>query len=82
MGPENGLEYCNRLHKRTKRTPVILMSGQVSPAAMKAGLAAGAEAYLIKPFEIEQIYQRILEVLADFSASHSRASARLTPVHS
>jgi DNA-binding NtrC family response regulator len=67
MSPESGLEYCNRLRNRLVRTPMILISGQVSPVAMQKSVRAGAAAYLIKPFGIDQIYQRILEVLASRS---------------
>jgi DNA-binding response OmpR family regulator len=64
MSPENGLDYCNRLRRRSIQTPVILISAQASPVAMNDAMSAGASAYLIKPFGIEQIYQRVLEVLA------------------
>jgi DNA-binding response OmpR family regulator len=74
MNPETGIEYCNRLRNRLVRTPVILISAQVSPVAMQSAAKSGA-AYMIKPFGIEQIYQRILEVLA--ARSRTPVNAKL-----
>jgi CheY-like chemotaxis protein len=64
MTPEDGLTFCNRLRERHDDTPVILMSAQVSPLGMQKELKGSAASYLMKPFGIEQIYQRILEALA------------------
>jgi len=66
MTPENGLDYYNRLRRRCVRTPVILMSAQMSSVGMQQGVQSDAASYLIKPFGMDQIYQRILEALAWF----------------
>jgi DNA-binding response OmpR family regulator len=74
MSPETGLDYCNRLRYRHIRTPIILMSGYASPVAMQSGVKSSADAYLLKPFAIDQIYQRILEVLAAHTRTPVNAS--------
>lgn len=51
-GGIDGLEACRRLAKdpRTARIPRVLLSSRSSAADIKAGLDAGATAYLVKPF--------------------------------
>jgi CheY-like chemotaxis protein len=63
MTPETGIEYSRRLVDSGVDKPLILISGLASPVAM-----TGVAAYLIKPFGIDQIYQKIMEVLAQTPA--------------
>jgi len=43
--------------------PVILMTARAQGQDIKAGIAAGAAAYLVKPFPLEQLTATIAEVL-------------------
>ncbi|HLN64634.1 MAG TPA: response regulator [Symbiobacteriaceae bacterium] len=43
--------------------PVILMTARAQGHDMQAGLAAGAAAYLVKPFPLEQLIATLGEVL-------------------
>jgi CheY-like chemotaxis protein len=49
----DGLEVCRRLraNSQTATTPVVLLSAKAQEADVAAGLAAGADRYLTKPFE-------------------------------
>ncbi len=63
MMPEmNGLEVCRELrsHFQTRHIPVILMSARSTTQQMAEGFQAGADAYLIKPFDF-----RLLELQID-----------------
>lgn len=44
--------------------PVILMTARAQGHDIQAGMAAGASAYLVKPFPLEQLISTIGEVLA------------------
>jgi DNA-binding response OmpR family regulator len=48
----DGLEVCRRLRAReaTRTVPVILLTARDRPDDREAGLAAGADAYVTKPF--------------------------------
>lgn len=46
----DGLELCRRLREYAPRTPILIYSGNAYEADKKNGLAAGANAYLIKPY--------------------------------
>ena len=51
-GPINGLDMCRALKQddATRHIPVVFLSARGSSADRQAGLAAGAAAYLVKPF--------------------------------
>lgn len=50
----SGLDLCKRI-RRIARTPVIMLTVQAEQEAVRQGLLAGADTYLSKPFEIEQL---------------------------
>ena len=59
MLPEmNGLEVVRRL-RQVKQTPVIIMTARDSVMDRVAGLDQGADDYVVKPFEIEEILARL-----------------------
>lgn len=47
-----------------KQLPVILMTAKAQGTDIQAGLAAGAAAYLVKPFPLDQLITTIQGVLA------------------
>ena len=51
-GEFDGLEACRRMRAdpRFARTRIILLSARGQSADIEAGLAAGADAYMLKPF--------------------------------
>jgi two-component system OmpR family response regulator len=60
----SGLEVLGRLRAReapsgARRTPVLILTAQDDLGARVAGLDAGADDYLGKPFEIEELHARI-----------------------
>ena len=69
MDPEDGLSYCRRLREEGHRAPVILLSALADPPTVAAGIASGAAAYMIKPFDTEELYQRILEKVSPAASS-------------
>jgi len=54
----NGVEVCRRMRARS-RTPVILVTARDAVTDRVAGLDAGADDYLCKPFAIEELLARI-----------------------
>lgn len=58
----NGMELCRRL--RTKKdTPIIMLTAKGDITAKVNGLDIGADDYLTKPFEIEEVLARIRVIL-------------------
>ncbi|MBB5153849.1 response regulator transcription factor [Saccharopolyspora phatthalungensis] len=54
-----GLDLLTRLRMRGVATPVLVLSALGNPADRVAGLDAGAEDYLPKPFDIEELLARL-----------------------
>jgi len=58
----SGLELCKRFRRHT-RAPVIFLTVMSDQANVIAGLEAGGDDYLAKPFSIEELILRINAVL-------------------
>jgi two-component system response regulator QseB len=55
----DGLDLLGRLRRRGVTTPILILSAQGSPPDRVEGLDAGAEDYLAKPFDIEELLARL-----------------------
>ncbi|MFS8895114.1 response regulator transcription factor [Synechococcus sp. R3-13] len=55
----SGLEICRRLRSTGNRVPVVLMTARDEVADRAAGLDAGADDYVVKPFSIQELLARI-----------------------
>lgn len=54
-----GVELCRRLRSTGIKVPVILLTARDEVSDRVAGLDAGADDYVIKPFSIEELLARI-----------------------
>lgn len=59
----SGLEVLRRLRKTDQQTPVILLTARDSIPDKVTGLDIGANDYITKPFEIEELLARIRAAL-------------------
>ncbi|HID4611915.1 TPA: transcriptional regulator TctD [Pluralibacter gergoviae] len=59
----DGLEVVQRLRKRKQTLPVLLLTARSAGAERVAGLNAGADDYLPKPFELEELDARLRALL-------------------
>jgi CheY-like chemotaxis protein len=61
----DGLQVLRRLreHPRLADLPVIMMTGKVAPEDVLAGLAAGADGYVTKPFRMSALADAVNAVL-------------------
>ena len=55
----DGIEVITRLRQRAKNTPVLILTANDAVSARVKGLDAGADDYLIKPFDAEELEARI-----------------------
>lgn len=55
----SGVEICREIRTYNKQTPIIFYSASAFPKDRKAGLAAGANDYLVKPNDLERIAEII-----------------------
>lgn len=63
----NGLDILQRIrgHPRLAKLPVILMTGKSSADDVLAGLAAGADGYVSKPFKMSALVKSVNTVLGN-----------------
>ncbi len=59
----NGLQVLRHIRKRSKATPVILLSAKGEPNDRVAGLRLGADDYVSKPFGPVELVARVQAVL-------------------
>jgi DNA-binding response OmpR family regulator len=57
-----GLEICSKFRATGADTPIIFLTGRQTVADKEAGLDAGADDYLTKPFEERELLARIRAV--------------------
>lgn len=69
----NGFDLCRRLREFAPRTPVIFYSCEAYPTDRQKGLAAGATAYLVKPY-FDDLAAAIFKVIADTEKSGAKFS--------
>jgi len=55
----SGLELCQRLRSRQNPLPVLMLTALGQPENRIAGLDAGADDYLVKPFVMEELLARL-----------------------
>ena len=55
----DGLSVCRELRKRGNRTPVLMLTARDTVDDRVAGLDAGADDYLVKPFAIKELFARL-----------------------
>lgn len=77
MLPElNGIEVCRRVRAQSS-VPILLITARDAVMDRVAGLDAGADDYLVKPFAIEELLARIRSALRRTTTSAEHATLAL-----
>lgn len=58
----NGLEICRRIRTESP-VPIVMLTARTDTSDVIAGLEAGADDYVTKPFEIDELIARLRAVL-------------------
>lgn len=59
----SGVEVCRALRQEGLRTPILMLTALSSTGDKVAGLEAGADDYLVKPFEFDELAARLKALL-------------------
>lgn len=62
-GGMDGLEICAKLREEGIKTPILLLTAKGQIRDRVAGLNAGADDYLVKPFSFEELLARVRALL-------------------
>ncbi len=70
---KDGLEVLRELRAQKREVPVLIVSARDAPFSRVLGLDAGADDYLVKPFDLDELSARVRALLR-------RRSGRVDPV--
>jgi len=71
MPDVDGLEVCRRLRAAGDRTPVLMLTARDAVDDRVAGLDAGADDYLVKPFALKELQARLRALLRRTEATRA-----------
>ena len=74
----DGLEVCRRLRAGGDRTPVLMLTARGEVDDRVAGLDAGADDYLVKPFALRELLARVRALLRRAEDEESAALQTLS----
>ena len=60
---KGGLDWLRELRRRGNRTPVLVLTARDAVADRVAGLDSGADDYLVKPFDLDELAARLRALL-------------------
>ncbi|HNW85297.1 MAG TPA: response regulator transcription factor, partial [Candidatus Cryosericum sp.] len=67
----DGLEVCRELRKAGRSMPILMLTARVGHENAVAGLDSGADDYLTKPFDLEELLARMRALLRRGGESRS-----------
>ena len=59
----NGIELCRLIRSSDQKLPIFFCSGAATDADKKAALSAGAQGYLVKPFDPDDLTATLFAAL-------------------
>ena len=65
----DGLTACRRLRERHRLLPILMLTARHEVADRVAGLDAGADDYLVKPFALDELLARLRALMRRTGAS-------------
>jgi DNA-binding response OmpR family regulator len=63
MPEEDGVALCQSLRKSGCKLPILFLSAVGHPEAIRKAMAAGANDYLVKPFDMNQLIEKLRKML-------------------
>jgi two-component system response regulator MprA len=76
----DGLEVCRRLRSTGDDLPILVLTARDMVSDRVAGLDAGADDYLPKPFALEELLARLRALLRRSSSDHASAERAAPPM--
>ncbi|MFL6281547.1 MAG: response regulator [Pyrinomonadaceae bacterium] len=61
----SGVELCRKIRETDTSTPIIFYTGAALESEREEALAAGAQAYLVKPLDVSLIIETVSKLLRD-----------------
>ncbi|MFV0134394.1 response regulator transcription factor [Streptomyces sp. HMX87] len=71
----DGLQVCRELRAEGDATPILMLTALVETADRIAGLDAGADDYVVKPFDVEEVFARLRALLRRTASAETQAAS-------
>jgi two-component system response regulator MprA len=59
----DGVEVCRTLRRAGNRTPILMLTARAEVGDRVAGLDAGADDYLVKPYDVRELQARLRAIM-------------------
>jgi len=59
----DGLDVCRRLRRQGNRIPILMLTARHAVEDRVAGLDAGADDYLVKPYDVRELHARLRAIV-------------------
>ena len=73
---QNGLAVCEKLRKAGSTTPILMLTARRQTRDKVAGLKAGGDDYLTKPFQMSELLARVEALLRRAATGSDKTPAR------
>jgi two-component system, OmpR family, response regulator MprA len=80
MPGRTGLDVCHTLRAAGNRVPILILTARDTVTDRIAGLEAGADDYLVKPFALEELIARLRALVRRTTAEAGEAVLRVADV--
>ncbi|PKP45569.1 MAG: DNA-binding response regulator [Bacteroidetes bacterium HGW-Bacteroidetes-12] len=60
---KNGIELCNEIRQKNQKLPILMLTALGTTEDKLVGFDAGADDYLVKPFEFRELLARVRSLL-------------------
>jgi DNA-binding response OmpR family regulator len=77
----NGLDVARELRERGFRAPMLMLTARVTVGDRVAGLDAGADDYLVKPFDVDELVARVRALLRRSALRDEELILRVGTLH-
>ena len=74
----SGIDLCKQIREFDSHTPVIFLSGAAYEDDKKKALAAGAQVYITKPAEIDEVFRAIRNAVTVVRGNYEIAKLQAT----
>jgi two-component system alkaline phosphatase synthesis response regulator PhoP len=69
----SGYAVCEKLREAGKTLPVLMLTARTLAEDRKRGFDVGADQYMMKPFDLDELLSRVKNLLARHRAGHAAA---------
>ena len=82
MPQESGFEICERMKQKENEVPILILTAIDSPESRQLANRVGADGYLVKPFDTEELLELIKEISDDvWKHAHSETTSSTADKH-